>query len=61
LPASLALAALGIDPLRGHNASMPPEPAWERLMAMERIAAALHRVGSILKRRSEVSVEMLEP
>jgi hypothetical protein len=40
---------------------MPPEPAWERLMAMERIAAALHRVGSILKRRSEVSVEMLEP
>jgi uncharacterized OsmC-like protein len=53
-PAPGALAPLGIDLLRGHNASVPPEPDSERLMAMERIAAALHRVESILKRRPEM-------
>jgi uncharacterized OsmC-like protein len=44
--------------LHGHNAS---EPVLERLMTMERIAAAVHRVESILKRRPEAGLHADAP
>jgi uncharacterized OsmC-like protein len=42
--------------LHGHNAGALPQPLSERSMNMQRIAAALHRVESILKRRPEAGL-----